>query len=295
MPQPLGPNKPESLAAADVDGDVAEQRPVVGLGQALRPGPRCRRSARRRESPSAERRSPAAARPVPLDPLQLLAAVLGLGVLLAVGVAADEILRLLDFDLLLLVGPRLDQQPLGLLLPVGREVAGVRLDRAVEQLQRAVGHLVEEVAVVADDDHRRRAFQQELFEPLGGLDVEVVRRLVEDHQVRLGQQQLGQHQAVLLAAAEGRDRLLERLRRKSQAVEHALDLVVEVVGVLAVQFVLEMIVAGGQPPLLGRIGRRAISSATATASCSRAIKIGQCVLGLFVQGAPGLERGCCSR
>ena len=75
------------------------------------------------------------------------------------------------------------------------------IDRAVEKLQRAVGHFVEKIAVVADDDHRRRAFQQKILEPFGGLQIEVVRRLVEDHQVRLGQQQFGQHQAVLLAAA----------------------------------------------------------------------------------------------
>ncbi len=178
-----------------------------------------------------------------LDPFEFLAAVFGLGVFLPVVVAANEILRLLDLDLLLLVGPPLDQQPLGLLRPVGREVAGVGIDRAVEKLERAVGDAVEEVAVVAHHDHRRRAFDQEPFEPLGGVDVEVVARLVEDHYVGLGQQQLGQHQAVLLAAAERSDRLVERLAAEAQAVENLCDAMVEIVGVLAVQLVLEMIVA----------------------------------------------------
>ena len=36
---------------------------------------------------------------------------------------------------------------------------------------------------MADDDHRDRLARQVVLEPLGGLDVEVVRRLVEEHQV----------------------------------------------------------------------------------------------------------------
>ena len=63
--------------------------------------------------------------------------------------------------------------------------------------------LVEEVAVVADDDHRHRLPRQVVLEPLGRLDVEVVRRLVQEHQVGALEQQLGEHQPRLLAAGEG--------------------------------------------------------------------------------------------
>ena len=41
---------------------------------------------------------------------------------------------------------------------------------------------------------------------------------------------------------------------EAQPLEHALDLVVEVVGVAALDLVLEVVVAGGQPLVLGRIG-----------------------------------------
>ena len=95
---------------------------------------------------------------------------------------------------------------------------------------------------------------EEIFQPLGGLDIEVIGGLVEEHEVRLGQQQLGQHEAVLLAAAEGLDRLLEGFAAEAQPLEHALDLVLQVVGVEALDFVLEVIVAGGQPLALGRVG-----------------------------------------
>ena len=187
----------------------------------------------------------------PLDPLQLLAAVFGLGVLLAVGVPPDEVLRLGDFGLLLLVGPPLDLQPLGLLPLVGREVARVGIHRAAEQLQRAVGHLVQEVAVVADHDHRLVGLEQEALQPLGGFDVQVVGRLVQQHQVGLVQQQLGQHQPVLLAAAELFDRLAERLAAEAQAVQHPFDLVIQVVGVAVLQFVLQVVEPLAQPAALG--------------------------------------------
>ena len=106
---------------------------------------------------------------------------------------------------------------------------------------------------MADQQHGRGAFGEERFEPFGGLDVEVVRGLVEEHHVRLGQQQLGQHEAVLLAAAERLDGLVERFAAETQAVEHAFDLVVEVVGVAGLHLVLEVVVAVGQPLVFQRV------------------------------------------
>ena len=81
----------------------------------------------------------------------------------------------------------------------------------------------------------------------------MVRGFVQEHHVRLGQQQLGQHQSVLLAAAEAFDGLVERLAAEAESVQHALDLVVEVVGVAAEHLVLQMVVAVGQPLVLQRV------------------------------------------
>ena len=117
----------------------------------------------------------------------------------------------------------------------------------------------------------------------------MVAGLVEDHHVGLGQQQLGQHQAVLLAAAERGDRLVERLAAEPQAVENLLDAMVEVVGVLAMQFVLEMIVAAGQPPLLGGIGRLADGRGHFDRLVLQREQIGQGAAGFVVQGSAGLE------
>ena len=59
---------------------------------------------------------------------------------------------------------------------------------------------------MGDEDHRRVDRAQELLEPFERLDVEVVRRLVEEQQVGLRCEGAGQRGARELAAGERRDR-----------------------------------------------------------------------------------------
>ena len=205
--------------------------------------------------------------------------------------AANELLGLGDFQLLLFVGPLLDQQPFGLLLAVGGVIAGVAFHGAAEEFQRARGHLVEKAAVVADQDQGRRAFQEEILQPLGGLDVEVVGGLVEEHEVRLGQQERGQHEAVLLAAAEGLDRLAEVLLAEAQPLEDAGDFVFQVVGVAALDLVLKVIVAVGQAFVLGRIGFLGDGGRDAERLLLQGDEAGQGRLGLVPEGAAALPAG----
>jgi len=49
------------------------------------------------------------------------------------------------------------------------------------------GHRVEQVAVVADQDQRAGILAQELLEPQPRLEIEMVRRLVQQHQVGGGE------------------------------------------------------------------------------------------------------------
>ena len=111
------------------------------------------------------------------------------------------------------------------------------------------------------------------------------------HQVRLGQQQLGQHQAVLLAAAERGHRLSEALLAEPQAVQHPLDLVIEVVGVLPLELALEMVVAGGQPVVLGRVVRLAHLLGHLDRLALQLDQAGQGAARLFPEGAVGCELG----
>src|SRR5262249_21718689 len=71
-------------------------------------------------------------------------------------------------------------------LPLG--VVGVpaleRVDVPTVDLEQARRDAVEERAIVRDEDDRRARLEQPLLERHDGLDVEVIRRLVEDQKVR---------------------------------------------------------------------------------------------------------------
>ena len=122
----------------------------------------------------------------PLHLLERLGPRLGLLGELPVVHPADVLLLLLD---VLPLGLVLLEPPLVPLLPepdVLVVVAGVRRDPPVVQLEDLVHDAVEEVPVVADEEHPLGLLGEVVFEPAGGVDVEVVARLVEEHDVRGG-------------------------------------------------------------------------------------------------------------
>ncbi len=78
-------------------------------------------------------------------------------------------------------------------------VARIDLQRAVVHVGHVGADLVQEVAVVRDDDHGRVALVQHVFQPADGVDVEVVGRLVEQQDVGIREQRLRQQHAQLPA------------------------------------------------------------------------------------------------
>ena len=84
--------------------------------------------------------------------------------------------------------------------------------RSSSRIQR--GDVVEEVAVVGDDEDRALVVDQVLLQPGDGLGVEVVGRLVEQQHVGRLEQQLAERDAALLAA---RERVDARRRRAGSA------------------------------------------------------------------------------
>ena len=83
------------------------------------------------------------------------------------------------------------------------------IDAAHRDLDGAGGDVVYEGPVVTDYDHRLSSLDQEVFQPLDRLDVEVVGRLVEQQYVGLFQKQLGQLDAHAPTAAELAGRSVE--------------------------------------------------------------------------------------
>ena len=175
---------------------------------------------------------------------------LGLGGELVVGVDAGLLLGLAGLGALadpfelagqgLLAGlvlAGLLQQALGLLLEPGGVVALPGDAAAAVELEDPAGDVVEEVAVVGDDQDGAAVLDQVLLQPGDGLGVEVVGRLVEEQDVGVLEQQLAERDAALLAAGEGVDRGV--VGRAAQRLHGDVDLAVEVPEVLGVDLVLE--------------------------------------------------------
>ncbi|CUJ08852.1 Uncharacterised protein [Achromobacter aegrifaciens] len=78
-------------------------------------------------------------------------------------------------------------------------VARINADLAVIHVGHVRAHLVQEVAVVADDDHRALVAVEHVFQPTDGVDVQVVGRFVQQQHVRIREQGLRQQHAQLPA------------------------------------------------------------------------------------------------
>ena len=102
-------------------------------------------------------------------------------------------------------------------VPLAREEDGAP---AVE-LEHGRRHRLEEPAVVRDEDHGRVDRRQQLLEPLDRLDVEVVRRLVEQQQVGLRRERARERGARQLAARERRERPVEVVVGEAEAADDA--------------------------------------------------------------------------
>ena len=114
----------------------------------------------------------------------------GLGRLIAE--ALNELAHVLHLLLLVLVGTQLLFAPF-----LAQHDILVVLDLIVDNLsagyfQRPVAYIIYKRTVVAHQHHGRSAVGKELFQPLYGLDVKMVRRLVQQQHVRTLQQYLCQ-------------------------------------------------------------------------------------------------------
>ena len=89
-----------------------------------------------------------------------------------------DLLLVLLVDILLLTGCHL-----GIFIPE-IVVADVHLNLAEVDIADMCADLIEEVAVMADDDYRIREIQQEVFQPADGLDIQIVGRFVQQQDIR---------------------------------------------------------------------------------------------------------------
>ncbi len=160
-------------------------------------------------------------------------------------------------DLLLLLRLGLLQGGLeaGALPQVGAVGAARLLDLVAELIQPddLVDVAVEELQVVRDDQQAATIGAQEVHQPAGGGRVEEVGRLVEQQQVGALEEQAGQGELGLLAAAEGADAAVEGDARQAEAGDELLGARIGVVVAEAVERGLRLSEA-----LEGGVERRAL-------------------------------------
>ena len=106
--------------------------------------------------------------------------------------------------LLLLGELEIERLALAALALEGGVAAAVERELAGFEMQDPVDRVVEQIAVMADDDHRARVARDVLLEPKRRLEVEIVGGLVEQQQIGLGEQHRGERHAHAPAAGEFR-------------------------------------------------------------------------------------------
>ena len=119
----------------------------------------------------------------------------------------DEFHHLRFLRLLLVVHCLLVQHFFGAAAFILVVIAGVLHQFPVIEMQDMIDRLVQNVAVVADDDQRFAVTHQEIFKPDKRLEIQMVGGFVQQQHVRLAEQNGGQRHARAPAAGEGRNRL----------------------------------------------------------------------------------------
>ncbi len=102
---------------------------------------------------------------------------------------------MLALQLLLLSERLIERAARGARLYEGLVISGVEFETAMLQMQDELRHVVEQIAVVGDDDHRAAIALQIVFKPQYAFKIEIVRRLVEQQQIRRGEKHRRQRHA----------------------------------------------------------------------------------------------------
>jgi hypothetical protein len=119
---------------------------------------------------------------------------------------------------------------------VGTEIAGVGAQLSPVELDDARGHAVQEGAVVGDGHHAALEVDQQLLQPLDRVQVQVVGGFVEQQDIGLAHQRLGECDAFAGSAGQRADL---RLWIQMQAMQGLLDALLPVPAVLRLNRALQ--------------------------------------------------------
>jgi hypothetical protein len=114
---------------------------------------------------------------------------------------------------------------------------------------------------VGDEDHRSVERGQLALEPLEALEIEMVRRLVEQEEVGIPRERARQRRPRELAAGEGRDRPSEIRLAEPETAQHAVHPLAPRVPAGMVEPVLRVGVAAQRLPAVVALFHRALEAA----------------------------------
>src|SRR5579884_2020056 len=249
----VGAHDPQAFAAFQRETQIGKQRSIIGLGQAVHLQDHVARTA-----DFAEVHARRFHHGRPIDALQTIEGLLPrLRLLVELTIVDPADVFFLLGNVFLLRLPRFQLQLIALLAQadIRMVVAGIGREPAGIQLEDLGDDPVQEVTIVADDEHALGLADQVIFGPACGVDVQVVARLVQQHHIRSGQEQLGKHEPALLTAAESGDGTLVILSPKAETIEHLFHAMVHRVGIFMMQHGVEAVVASGEGLALALIRR----------------------------------------
>ncbi len=125
---------------------------------------------------------------------------------------------------------------------VGCVAAPKRRELSIAQLPDTSHGGIQKGSVVRSDDQAAVAPPEVVLQPLQGAEVEVVRRLVKQQQLRIGEQQPGQDGSSLFAAGQEGRRSIPLAPLEAEAGQRRLDPLVERVAILDRELVLQVLV-----------------------------------------------------
>ena len=150
--------------------------------------------------------------------------------------------QLLDLGLVLLVFLQLLVKAALPLLHIKAVIAAVKLRLALVDLNAALDHLVQKIAVVADGQHRTLEPEQIVLQPLRGVQVQMVGGLVQQQNVRVLQNQPGQVHPGLFPAGQGVEGLGAHGCGDVQAVCHPVSLRLHLIAAQTAEIIAQAVV-----------------------------------------------------
>ena len=150
--------------------------------------------------------------------------------------------QLLQLGLLLLVLLHLQVKSRLLFLNIERVVAGIEFSVSVHDLHNPVSHLIQEVTVVGDHQHRSPEGVDILLQPLHAAQIQVVGGLVQQQNVRFLQQQPGKIHPGFFTAGQAVEFLLPLRRGNAQTVADLVGLHIHVIAAAGLEPVAEGVI-----------------------------------------------------